>query len=321
MIDISVIIPVYNKIRTIERCLSSILNQDGIDYLEIIAVDDYSTDGSYELLLTKREDIPNLKVYRTPRNQGPMMARHQGVATSVGKYIVFCDADDTLPSHALSSLYKVAESNNADIVCGRHRIIQLNGEGSVLSSNSTPQALTRQEMFMALLSWEIPQSLCGKIFNSSLFKSSLEIIEGQKHGEDGWLLYQLIGRAEQIRLIDDIVYHYIMDIESTTHLASHLIDFDQVIRSVIARVSIANRYNEDGQLSRAISRHLILNRAKWISEGWSSKDINRLLEANGLFPLVSLSNTIRCLSIIELIKFCIKLGIYTLREIWKKKFV
>lgn len=98
----SVIIPVFNAESYIERCLGSIFRQTFRE-LEIIAVDDGSTDRSLSILRQMEEEEPRLRVY-TQSNTGASAARNVGIANSNGKYISFVDSDDWLEADAFEVL-------------------------------------------------------------------------------------------------------------------------------------------------------------------------------------------------------------------------
>ncbi len=89
--DLSIIIPVYNAIPLLERCLDSIFNQTTQYSYEIILVDDGSTDSSVEVIKARKE--PNIILYQQA-NTGPAAARNKGVELAKGKYVTFIDADD-----------------------------------------------------------------------------------------------------------------------------------------------------------------------------------------------------------------------------------
>ena len=112
--EISVIIPVYNKAQYIEKCLKSLLEQS-FDSFEIVCVDDGSTDGSGDILDRLAIAEPLIKVIHTD-NGGVTAARRRGVEEAKGKYILFVDADDGLLPHAIQMLYDAIELNDADEV-------------------------------------------------------------------------------------------------------------------------------------------------------------------------------------------------------------
>lgn len=101
MLSVSVIIPSYNSATTIERCIQSVLDS-GFNDLEILVVDDASTDGSpliVETLAAQNSGI--VKLFRQPENGGPAKARNAGAAAAAGKYLFFLDSDTEMLSGAL----------------------------------------------------------------------------------------------------------------------------------------------------------------------------------------------------------------------------
>lgn len=91
MIDLSIIIPVYNAGLLIGRCLDSIVTQYGEYEVEVICIDDGSTDNSVEIIENRKE--PNITLLRQP-NSGPAAARNKGIAAAKGRYLALLDADD-----------------------------------------------------------------------------------------------------------------------------------------------------------------------------------------------------------------------------------
>lgn len=89
--DLSIIVPVYNASKLINRCLDSIFNQSTQYQFEVILIDDGSTDDSIELIKARKE--PNIILYQQ-HNAGPATARNKGVALAQSRYITFIDADD-----------------------------------------------------------------------------------------------------------------------------------------------------------------------------------------------------------------------------------
>lgn len=111
---ISVIIPVYNKDTYVRKCLQQALSQDYDDY-EVIAVDDGSSDSSSAICDEMANENPRLKVIHK-ENGGVTAARRTGVEEARGQYIMFCDSDDALLSHALRHTIEAMEANDADEV-------------------------------------------------------------------------------------------------------------------------------------------------------------------------------------------------------------
>ncbi|MDA9316897.1 glycosyltransferase [Polaribacter sp.] len=111
----SIIIPVFNAEKHIEMCLNSLLDQT-LDAIEIIAVNDGSTDQSLTILYELASKDSRLKVF-TQQNAGPSVARNVGISNSIGAYISFVDADDWLEKNAYECLETQIEKNHQpDIV-------------------------------------------------------------------------------------------------------------------------------------------------------------------------------------------------------------
>ena len=107
---ISIIIPVYNVEKYLERCLNSIRNQS-YDNLEVIMIDDCSTDNSYEIC-QKYEEKYNFKLLKNNDNKGLSYTRNRGIKESTGDYIGFIDSDDYVDSNYYESLLKNIKEND-----------------------------------------------------------------------------------------------------------------------------------------------------------------------------------------------------------------
>ena len=111
---VSVIIPVYNIEKYLRQCLDSIINQTLKD-IEIICVDDGSTDSSLAILQEYKEKDNRIKVLQQ-QNQYAGVARNNGLKIAKGKYLSFLDSDDFFELNMLEEMYNQAEKDNSDIV-------------------------------------------------------------------------------------------------------------------------------------------------------------------------------------------------------------
>ena len=122
IIDVSIVIPVYNVEKYLERCLNSVARQYfPKERYEIICVDDGSNDNSPQILKNYAQKYQNIKIINLKdsseaKNTGPSEARNTGVENAKGKYILFVDSDDFIALNALSVLYDYAEKNKSDVV-------------------------------------------------------------------------------------------------------------------------------------------------------------------------------------------------------------
>ena len=115
-IKFSIIVPVYNAEKYLERCITSLLTQDlGTEEYEIIAVNDGSQDNSEAILKKIAEKHSNLK-WVTILNQGVSEARNYGISKAKGKYFLFVDSDDYVQPNLLHQLYDTLEENQLDVL-------------------------------------------------------------------------------------------------------------------------------------------------------------------------------------------------------------
>lgn len=114
MVEVSVIIPVYNSENYLDECLDSVINQTFKD-IEIICINDGSADTSLEIL-EKYEKLDNRMSVFTQENSGQSVARNNGIKKSKGKYIYFMDSDDYLELNALEEIYNISEKNNLELL-------------------------------------------------------------------------------------------------------------------------------------------------------------------------------------------------------------
>ena len=112
---LSVIIPMYNAKNYIIHCVEGLLKQT-IDDLELIIVDDCSTDGCFELCQERYADDSRIVLLRQDENGGPAKARNAGMKAAKGEYISFVDCDDAVLPEAFERLYAVAKETDADVV-------------------------------------------------------------------------------------------------------------------------------------------------------------------------------------------------------------
>ncbi|MCR5608204.1 MAG: glycosyltransferase [Lachnospiraceae bacterium] len=124
---VSVIVPVYNAEKYLSRCIDSILNQT-LKELELILVDDESTDSSPAICDRYSEADPRVKVIHK-KNGGPGMARNSGLEVATGEFVAFVDSDDYIDPVMYESMYNEIKANNTDsCLCG---FLQIDTKGTV----------------------------------------------------------------------------------------------------------------------------------------------------------------------------------------------
>ena len=109
----SIIVPIYNVEKYLDKCLKSLINQTYSDY-EIICIDDGSTDSSLEVL-KKYQDEDRILIYQNDSNRGLSYTRNRGMSYAHGEYIIFVDSDDWIYQETLEVLEKKT-INKPDII-------------------------------------------------------------------------------------------------------------------------------------------------------------------------------------------------------------
>ena len=120
MTDLTIIIPIYNGEKHINRCLSCIPQKTNMK-LEIIMVDDFSKDRSLELMKNASNIDPRIHIIFFKENKGVSIARNTALDKALGKYVFFLDVDDTFDFSGVETLYEMAVDGNLDVAIGYRR--------------------------------------------------------------------------------------------------------------------------------------------------------------------------------------------------------
>jgi glycosyltransferase involved in cell wall biosynthesis len=155
MIDLSILIPVFNAAPYLEACVESLFQQDlPEEQFEVLLIDDGSTDDSPAVMARLAEAHPQVRLLTQP-NQGVSAARNRGLREAEGEYLLFVDADDTLVPHALPALLRAARTQMADMVMGGFLTVTGDDDETprLTEDDDTPRpAITGQEAYLTLYS-------------------------------------------------------------------------------------------------------------------------------------------------------------------------
>lgn len=208
MIKLSIIVPVYNVERYIEKCVNSIMNQTFKEF-ELILVDDGSTD-SCGVICDKYANLdPRVKVIHK-KNGGLSSARNVGIKMSSAKYIAFVDSDDWIDEKMYEIMYKIMEKNeNIDIVqCG---YIDAESEDIEIETNYNSIEFEVMDKKLALkniygLNAKENVVAWNKIYKYHLF-NEISFPEGKIH-EDMFTTHRLLYKSNQVAFINEKLYFY-----------------------------------------------------------------------------------------------------------------
>lgn len=118
---ISIVVPIYNAENYIDKCLQSLRRQTHKN-IEIICIDDCSTDKSADIIQEQINKDSRIKLYSTPQNSGPATARNIGLKNAHGEYIMFCDNDDAYTEQMCEVMLKTMQTHDVDIVTCKSNI-------------------------------------------------------------------------------------------------------------------------------------------------------------------------------------------------------
>lgn len=218
---ISVIVPAYNVRPYLKRCMNSIIQQT-YPYLEIILVDDGSTDGTGVLCDEIASSDPRVIVIHK-ENGGQAEARNRGIEIASGEFISFIDADDYIESDMYEQMAAALENDAVSLVAVGMIITETTGQNRVISAPEKTY-LTKEEAFMNLFEeGELLPSSSNKLFRKNLF-DKVRYVNGIIN-EDTEIIFRIVDLCNHILLLDRAAYHYVLRDGSTTRSDFGLKDY------------------------------------------------------------------------------------------------
>ncbi|MFC8224360.1 glycosyltransferase family 2 protein [Streptomyces sp. NPDC057287] len=219
--DVTVIVAVYNTMPYLTECLNSLMGQSiGLERLEVIAVDDGSTDGSAGELDRFAERYPGVvTVLRQPNSGGPAAPSNRALDRATGRFVYFVGSDDYLGEEALERLVAYADTHESDVVAGR--MVGVNGRyvHQKLYTENAPD--------ISLYHSPLPFTLANtKLFRRELVeKHHLRFPEDLPVGSDQPFTIEACVRARRISVLADYTCYYAVkrgDASNITYRADHL---------------------------------------------------------------------------------------------------
>lgn len=220
MACISYIIPAYNVEKYINKCLDSIICQS-LEDIEIICIDDGSTDNTRYIILEYANIDNRIKVIYHETNKGTGYSRNDGIKNATGKYIVFIDADDYV-DNLYEKIYQKASKIDADICFYKFRDIY--GEDEVIRRdngkirNSYPGVYNGKELLRHFINnGEFFYYSCMSLFKRTFLVDNDIFFSNLNIGEGGEFMLKNMLSAKTICVCDDVVYNYVQRSNSVTH--------------------------------------------------------------------------------------------------------
>ncbi len=211
---LSILIPVYNTSAYLPKCLDSVINQS-YSNIEIIAVNDGSTDDSQEVLSHYAKKHSNIHII-TQTNQGHQAARKVAIEVATGEFIAFLDSDDSLPTCDVVTTMINAFDHEIDMVVGKINID--NGDSVKPFPSATFDTIDAQTYLCKyLLCAKVSWNMVAKIYRANLIKENISPPIKVTAGEDALYVNLLASRLSgNIKMVDLPVYNYYVRAGSIT---------------------------------------------------------------------------------------------------------
>ncbi len=231
-VRVSVIIAMYNAKKYIRDCVRNVLDTSGSE-IEVVVVNDCSTDDSLALLEEIAKEDERLVILQQPRNMGPGEARNAGIAAARGKYLTFLDSDDALTKGALEMLYAKAEEYSADVVHGTNLLVPVVDEAPVslldlsdddlyqvsfeMGNPQTVEGLITKDVAKRIDSWlkhEIHWSVWNKLYRTDFLREKGIRFAPMKMAEDQIFCFSCLINADKYLILPGSYYIYRLDAQS-----------------------------------------------------------------------------------------------------------
>ena len=284
MAEISIIVPVYNSVDFLERCIASIKNQSFHDF-EVILIDDGSTDGSDERLKQLIEDDNRFRLY-IRENHGVSQTRQFGLEQVSSRYVIFVDSDDWVADTYLLDLYTEAEAKHCDIVsCDLTKVYE---DYSELFSQ-VPTSDRTEDLLADLMNGKIWGSSCNKLVRMSCVeKYGTSFHPDMNMWEDLHFFWHLMKHDLKYSYISKSLYYYdcfssgnsIVRYRKAAHIRSAKIFVDSVIEEDFLP------YCQPGSVAYERIQRGIYQR-KCMIKRWAFHLNDRKISVNDLFPEVN----------------------------------
>lgn len=204
---LSVIVPVYNVETYLSECLESLVGQT-LQEMELIVVDDGSTDSSPEILAAYAARDPRFVLLQTHSNGGPGAARNRGIAAATGRYITFLDSDDTIPRTAYEQMVQTLERTGSDFALGAVRRVR-HGKRTVPAWTRNVHTVER----LAVTIDDFPDAMqdviaCNRMFRRAFWNERIGLFEEGVAYEDHVPMVAAYLRASTFDVLSAFTYNW-----------------------------------------------------------------------------------------------------------------
>lgn len=215
MIKISIIVPIYNVEKQLDRCVNSLINQT-LKETHIILVNDGSTDNSGEIAKKYANQHPDKIKYIEKENGGLSDARNCGLKYVEGEYLAFVDSDDYIELSLYEDLQKLMKQKY-DMI--KYQIKKVDEKGNLITNNDTPifENKTGEQAFEILYKSDVMTEVAwGYIYKTSFFQENKFEFTKNKYHEDFGLIPLILLKAKKVASTNILGYNYVQTKNSIT---------------------------------------------------------------------------------------------------------
>lgn len=204
---VSIIVPIYNEAEYLPACLDSLLEQTLKD-IEIICIDDGSTDSTPQILEQYRQTDSRIKVITTA-NRGAGAARNEGLKVARGEWLAFCDADDFMSPYALEHAVAAGNRYGTTVVCFDREYCESNADASIVAETSTKKEtkIKKPSDFSNIFA-EMIGLVTNKLFLHSFVSENNITFQEIYIREDAFFCFSACLLSERIAVMDEKLYYY-----------------------------------------------------------------------------------------------------------------
>ncbi len=242
MKKLSIIIPVYNTSKYLERCIKSTIEQD-FKEIEVIIINDCSTDNSLEIIHKYLKIDQRLILINKEKNEGLSAARNSGIEIATGEYILHIDSDDWVEKDYFKEMYEYAQKNCADIVISDYYIDFDNGQNFYTRDQDNIVEVVKEKGIENIFLLKSYPCVWNKLIKTELYKKNkVQHPKGISLGEDLAVIPKLMYFSKKIIKLNKAYYHYIQNPLSITS-QNNINKFYDLYKVIKLNVEFFNKIN------------------------------------------------------------------------------
>lgn len=253
---VSIVIPVYNVEPYLRECLDSVVGQS-YKNLEILIVDDASTDGSYDICREYAKNDERIHLFKNEVNRGLSATRNLALDNAHGDYIGFVDSDDFIDPNMYDIMVKKLEADNADMAMCNYYWTNEAGEktSNYVSHNQDRKVKGIEKLRENALT--VNNCVWNKLFKKKLFED-IRFPEGRLF-EDIFIIHEIIDKASSVSVTKESLYYYRRRNTAITLRSFKPENFDIVDAFIAKYTYVSEKYPDEKRMIKKVAESVISN--------------------------------------------------------------